>query len=137
MENYIIDIENSDRAMGWMIRQIFDSAKEEKWYVAMSSLFMLVEQVLRWVTDIEDNKRLEEIIENAFDQKMVNVDEKEVLHQMRLCRNKYMHSNFHGNAFEIEGLIYQVDDAETAEKIFEMLGEPLLKIITKLSKTNL
>lgn len=137
MGNYIIDIENSDRAVGWMICQIFDSAKEEKWYVAMSSLFMLVEQVLRWATDIEDNKRLEEIIESAFDQKIVNVDEKEVLHQMRLYRNKYMHSNFHGNAFEIEGLIYQINDAETAEKIFEILGESLLKIITKLSKTNL
>jgi len=137
MEDYITEIENSDRAVGWMVRQIFDCAKEEKWYVAMSSFFMLVEQVLRWTTDTGDSKRLEEVIESAFEQNIVDGGEKEVLHQMRLYRNRYMHSNFHANAFEIEGLIYQVNDVETAEKIFEILGEPLLKIVTKLTKTNL
>lgn len=137
MENYIVDIENSDRATGWMVRQIFDSAKDEKWYVAMSSIFMLMEQVLRWATDIEDDKRLEEVIKHAFEQNIVNDSEKEVLHQMRWYRNKYMHSNFHGNAFEIEGLVYQVNDSETAEKIFEILSEPLSKIIAKLTKISL
>jgi hypothetical protein len=48
-----------------------------------------------------------------------------------------MHSNFHGNAFEIGGLIYQVNDSETAEKIFEILSEPLLRIIAKLTMINL
>lgn len=137
MEEYITEIENSDRAVGWMVRQIFDSANEEKWYVAMSSLFMLVEQVLRWVTDIGDDKRLEEAIDSAFGQKIVSESEKEVLHKMRWYRNKYTHSNFHGSAFEIEGLIYQTNDAETAEKIFEILSEPLLKIVAKLTKINL
>lgn len=136
MEDYIVDIENSDRAVGWMIRQIFDSAKEEKWYVAMSSLFMLVEQVLRWSTDIGDDKKLKEIIESAFEKNIVNDGEREVLHQMRGYRNKYIHSNFHGNAFEIGGLLYPVNDAETAEKIFEILSEPLLKIVAKLSKNE-
>lgn len=137
MEDYIVDIENSDRAVGWMVRQVFDSAKDEKWYVAMSSFFMLVEQVLRWATDIGDKKKLEEAIENAFNKNIVNDAEKEILHQMRWYRNKYMHSNFHRNAFEIEGLIYQVNDAETAEKIFDILSEPLLKIVAKLTKINL
>ncbi len=137
IENYIVDIENSDRATGWMVRQIFDSAKDEKWYVAMSSFFMLMEQVLRWATDIEDDKKLEKVIEYAFEQNIVNDNEKEILHQMRWYRNKYTHSNFHGNAFEIGGLIYQVNDSETAEKIFEILSEPLLRIITKLTKINL
>lgn len=137
MEKYIIEIENSDRAVGWMVRQIFDSANEEKWYVAMSSFFMLTEQVLRWATDIEDDKKLEKVIERAFEQKIVNDSEKEVLNQMRWYRNKYMHSNFHGNAFEIEGLIYQVNESETAEKIFGILSEPLLSIIAKLTKINL
>lgn len=136
MENYIVDIENSDRAVGWMVRQIFDSAKEEKWYVAMLSIFMLVEQILRWAIDIGDDKRLEEVIEYAFRAKIINDKEKDVLHQMRWYRNKYMHSNFHGNAFEIEGLIYQVNEAETTEKIFEILSTPLLKIITKLTRVN-
>jgi hypothetical protein len=76
IENYIVDIENSDRATGWMVRQIFDSAKDEKWYIAMSSLFMLMEQVLRWATDIEDDKQLEKVIERAFDQELVNDSEK-------------------------------------------------------------
>jgi len=134
MENYIVDIENSDRAVGWMVRQILSSAGEKKWYVAMASLFMLVEQVLRCVADAEDDQRLEEIIDSIFSQKMIDDSEKQTLHSMRIYRNKYMHSNFHANAFEIEGLSYPVSEAETAEKIFDLLNQPLLEITAKLLK---
>lgn len=134
MEGYIVDIENSDRAVGWMVRQIFSSAGEEKWYVAMASLFMLVEQVLRWSVDAKDGQKLEEVIDSIFGQKLIDDSEKQALHNMRIYRNKYMHSNFHANAFEIEGLLYPVSESETAEKIFQLLNQPLLEIISKLLK---
>ncbi|QQS61688.1 MAG: hypothetical protein IPN70_02035 [Candidatus Moraniibacteriota bacterium] len=132
MNDIINNIANKDRAIGWIVSQMYCCAKEEKWYPAIASLFMLLEQVLRWATDSKDEDTLNVIINKAKKDSLIAESEAETLHRVREYRNMYMHSNFHENQFEIDGLLYPVNDEETAEAIFNSICTPCLNIILKL-----
>lgn len=132
MSDIINDLANKDRAIGWIATQIYCCAKEEKWYPAIASLFMLLEQVLRWATDCEDEDNLSVIIEKAGRRNLITKSEIRTLHIVRRYRNMYMHSNFHEDQFEIDGFLYPINDEETAEKILRKICDPSLRIIRKL-----
>lgn len=132
MLGIINDISTADRAIGWMSLQIYKCAEEQKWYVALASLFMLIEQVLRWASEASIKETFEHIINRAFEEDLITKNEAHVLHTMRGYRNGYLHADFHASAFEIGGKAYQINDEETAEVIFFTLGLPCFRVIHKL-----
>ena len=132
MLDIINDISASDRSVGWMSLQIYKCTKEQKWYVALASLFMLTEQILRWASNADIKETLNHIISRASGEDLITKKEARVLHIVREYRNGYLHSDFHGFAFQIDGMIYPVNDEETAEAFFSVLGTPCFRVIRKL-----
>jgi hypothetical protein len=132
MDEIISEISNHDRLVGYATLQMYDCALEEKWFPALASLFLLTEQVLRWATNAEDRERLVTVISEANESGIISDSEAKLLNEMREYRNRFMHSNFHGVPFEINGLLHWASEAETAEVLYEMLCEPCLLIIQKL-----
>lgn len=126
------DISASDRSVGWMSLQIYKCAEEQKWYVALASLFMLTEQILRWASNADIKETLIHIINRVSDEDLITKKEARALHIMREYRNGYLHSDFHGFAFQIDGMLYPVNDEETAKILFSALEVPCFRIIRKL-----
>ena len=126
-------ISASDRAVGWMALQIYKCAEEQKWYPALASLFLLAEQVVRWASDANIKETFYHIINRALEEKLITQSEAQMLHKMREYRNGYLHADFHASAFEIGGLMYQVNDEETAGALFGMLAPSCFNLIYKLT----
>jgi hypothetical protein len=136
ISDLISDIAAHDRLMGFAALQMNQCAEDERWFPALASLFPLTEQALRWASNAKDETRLEKVIESAREQKIVSYDESEVLDSLRKYRNVYMHTNFHGVAFSIEGLYYWTGEAETAEELYRAFALPCMKIVYKLLTTK-
>lgn len=132
MLNVINAISAKDRAIGWMALQIHQSANGRKWYVAIASLFMLTEQVLRWAAESDKKETLDQIIDRALKEKLILENDARILHTMRDYRNGYLHADFHGFAFVINEMVYPVNDEETAEHIYSVLSAPCFQVIHKL-----
>lgn len=135
MDKIISEIATHDRLVGYAALQMHECASEEKWFPALASLLLLTEQVLRWAADSEDRELLSVVISKAYEAEIITKDEAQVLNDMRKYRNRYMHSNFHGIPFDINGLLYWASEAETAEMLYETLCGPCLLIIRKLTSS--
>ncbi len=133
IKEIVADVAKKDRATGWIVSQIYSCSLEEKWYPAIASLFMLLEQVLRFKTGSGINDSLCTVIKNARKSGLIDETEENVLHEIRGYRNAYLHSNFYENTFEIAGLLYPVNDEGTAEVVFNKIWAPCLKIIQRLT----
>lgn len=135
IEELADSISASDRAVGWMVYEMCNAARNENWYAALATLFVLVEQVLRWFTSAEAEETLSSILKRMDQEDIITEAEMDSLELLRLYRNKYVHSDFHSNAFIFDDLIYPVNEAETAQVIFENLALSCLQIIYKLTNS--
>lgn len=129
-------IQNNDRAIGYMVSQIHASAKDERYYVAMTSLFVLVEQILRFNSDADEHERFQEVIDHSLKLELIDGKEYEILEKVRKLRNEYMHAQFHGDFFEFDGLLYPANDDELAEVIYAKFGYFCFCLIKKLSLSD-
>lgn len=120
-----------------MLLQMYSCVHEERWFPALASLFLLVEQTLRMSASAKKSETLKDIIKRLSRQGLISKDEMSILNTLRDFRNGYIHSDFFGQAWAIDNLVYQASEEETAEKIFQTVGMPCLEIIYKLTvKTN-
>lgn len=132
MREIVNDIAAVDRAIGWMALQMILAAEEKRWYPALSALFIMTEQVLRWATDAKKEETLDYLITRAGTEGLITATEMDTLHLFRVCRNQYLHANFHGNAFELNGLLYSINEEETAEVVYQALGPACLSVVKRL-----
>lgn len=132
MEELIGDITNKDRMLGYAAGQMHASAEKGYWFPALASLFLLTEQALRWATNSDVETNWSVVIASALSEGLVLQDEADTLNLMRRFRNKYIHASFHSDFVELDGLIHQISEPETAEALFELFSMPCLKIIYKL-----
>ena len=135
MRKYLTEILYSNPPLGGILWDIFYSAKDERWSVALVSLFVIVEQTLRWAIDTDNKPNLYSIINDAHSQGLITNDEKDILHEMRNHRRMYLHANFFATAYlpdGLEGKASLVSEKNTAKMIYETLSEPIFKIIAKL-----
>ncbi len=132
IESILNAIANADRSVGWMAYQMNESARQEHWYPALAALFILTEQVLRWAGAASDKETLKELIKRSLDAGLLSQQEASILDTLREYRNKYMHADFHSNAFVFDDLIYPVNDIEAAEYIYGTMALPCLQIIQGL-----
>lgn len=93
---------------------------------------MLIEQTIRWATSAKDKERLESLIDRAMKARIITLKDANILHALRKYRNGYMHSDFHGYAFPIDGLLYPVNEEETAEILFSKFSNHCFKIVEKV-----
>ena len=133
-EEIIDKISLHDNVLGWMATEMHSSATKEMWYPALSTLFVITEQVLKWATDVDDKKTFFRIINLAQEIKLINEEEKQLLHYLRRVRNTYVHANFHAEIFEHNDILLPVNDANTAEYLYEEFASPCLLVILKLVK---
>lgn len=133
MLNTVNEISSKNRSLGWMILQIYQSSKDEKWFVALISLFVVMEQYLRFYSSSSSKKTFSYIIKEAYEKNYISHEEASTLNLMRKCRNDFMHASFHDSAFVINGLIHPVSEDETAEIIFSELFKPCLTILLKIA----
>lgn len=136
LQQIVDDISNNDRAAGWMLQQMLDVAHAGFYYSALSSLFVSIEQILRYAVEAKDKDRLEDLIQKAQKLQLLDRNDCMLLDKFRYYRNKYMHSDFHANAFNIDGMIYPVNDEGTAELIYSELAGPSLILMQKLVKQD-
>ncbi len=130
VEDIIDEITVHDNVLGWMATEVQTAANESLWYPAIASLFTLTEQTLKWATDSDET--FYKVIGLANEQSLINETEKDLLHHIRKIRNSYVHANFHAGTFVLDGLIYQINDSGTSERLYEMYSEPVMALILKI-----
>lgn len=132
MDDIVISISSKDSLIGEMSYRVVECTRTKNWYCALMSLFTLLEQVIRWYTNKDSRLRLTDIVQYIKDENLLVDSDISTIEQVFYFRNKYIHSNFHSNGFDIEGTFYPVSEVETAEVIFEEVGKTSLLLIDKL-----
>ncbi len=131
-EEVISDVSIKDNVLGWMAVEMHSSATQEMYYPAIATLFTLMEQTLKWATNSESEDKLFAVINLANKMELITNEERLFLHELRMSRNKYVHANFHSEAFEWSGLLHPVNDSSTAEALYDHYSLPTLQIMLKL-----
>ncbi len=134
MNRELIDlIYQYSKHYGNILHECEDLYEEGRGFILMICFFNIVENIIRSVNE-NFNISFKDSIQLL--NSIVNIEEIQLLNEVRDIRNKYTHKDLNQYFFEKDGILYSLNEDETALKIYENYSEKIYKILTKILKNK-
>lgn len=138
--NFINDIWQHSKYL-WNIWFLLEKYYEdEEWFSLLPLLFLSIEKSIKIsVSNNRDDMQIFEksfsfVIKKAFEDNLININEKDFLNNIRSIRNMLFHDMEESNWYIKDWKIYMYSENETFLLIYKEVSEESFKLILKLLK---
>lgn len=133
-EDIVNEISALDRNIGVLADQIVQSLKNDMYFVAFCGLFTLAENTL--IEKYREKKTFQALIQEAFDNNIIDEREKMILDNLRLFRKLTIHSDPQQTAYIQGDQIFSFTENSTYEWMMKRFSIDVLNSIKKIIKSK-
>jgi hypothetical protein len=134
-EELVRKITERDLVLGSLAIEANNSAEDERFYAALSCLFVLMEQVVK-LSSGNTEGNLHNQVNLLRKKELLSAEECETLHEIKHIRNKMFHESNYMWPLEankgITGKAFLFSEIETRKKIWNSFSKKIFKIILNL-----
>ena len=120
-----------DLIIGTITRESVECFMEEKYLAAISLLFILAEQSVKYSIDKMSGNYYSHL-KIAKQKGILNEAEYKILDDLRIFRNKMFHENLYAWHFIYEDVAYPFSESSTHKIIYEIFSPSCFEVILKL-----
>lgn len=121
-----------DRVLGRLAVEAEKCFQEEKYFAALSCLFVLAEHSIKQLGLDKIEGNFHNCIEKAKREKVITYGEAEILHDLRNLRNKLFHESHYAYTVLIDGISHPLDEVETKKILYKFYSDKCYSIILNI-----